>query len=79
MTWIVSLYNAKTHLSALLEQAAASGEIVIAKDGVPQARLVPLAFHGQPRKSANAVQISHIADDFDAPDAVNVTLLEGSE
>jgi prevent-host-death family protein len=39
---IVSLYEAKTQLSQLVERAAAGEEIVIAKSGRPRARLVPL-------------------------------------
>src|ERR1051325_604540 len=38
----VSLYEAKTHLSELVDQAAQGREIVIAKSGKPKARLVPL-------------------------------------
>jgi prevent-host-death family protein len=38
----VSLYEAKTQLSQLVERAAAGEEIVIAKSGRPRARLVPL-------------------------------------
>jgi prevent-host-death family protein len=38
----VSLYEAKTHLSRLVDQAAAGQEIVIAKSGRARARLVPL-------------------------------------
>jgi prevent-host-death family protein len=38
----VSLYEAKTHLSALAEEAAAGEEIVIAKNGKPRAKLVAL-------------------------------------
>lgn len=38
----VSLYAAKTHLSALVEEAAGGEEIVIAKNGKAKARLVPL-------------------------------------
>lgn len=68
MTRFVTLYDAKTHLSALVDRAAAGEEIVIAKNGVPQARLVPLAFRGRLRKPANAMGIRRIADDFDAPD-----------
>lgn len=37
----VSLYEAKTKLSSFVDRAAASEEIVIAKNGVPCARLVP--------------------------------------
>jgi prevent-host-death family protein len=38
----LSLYDAKTHLSTLVEEAAAGEEIVIAKNGKPKARLVGL-------------------------------------
>lgn len=38
----VNVYEAKTHLSQLLERAAAGEEIVIARAGKPVARLMPL-------------------------------------
>ena len=37
-----NLYEAKTALSALVEQAAGGAEIVIAKAGKPMAKLVPI-------------------------------------
>ena len=64
----ISLYDAKTKLSSLVDRAAAGEEIVIAKNGVPCARLVPIVSRGQPRVPANAMRITHIAPDFDAPD-----------
>ena len=39
---IVNVHEAKTHLSRLLERAHQGEEIVLAKGGVPYARLVPL-------------------------------------
>jgi prevent-host-death family protein len=39
---IVNIHAAKTHLSRLLEEAAAGAEIIIAKSGKPIARLAPL-------------------------------------
>lgn len=42
MARTVSLYEAKTHLSSLVEAAATGEEIVIAKNGKAKARLVPL-------------------------------------
>ena len=45
----VNVHEAKTHLSRLLERAHAGEEIVIAKNGTPFARLVPLAPQ-QPRR-----------------------------
>lgn len=38
----VGLYEAKTQLSSLVDQAAAGEEIVIAKNGKPKAKLMPL-------------------------------------
>ncbi|HSC27986.1 MAG TPA: type II toxin-antitoxin system prevent-host-death family antitoxin [Vicinamibacterales bacterium] len=42
MARVLNLYEAETRLSALVEEAAAGEKIVIAKAGVPRARLVPL-------------------------------------
>jgi prevent-host-death family protein len=39
----VNVYEAKTHLSQLIDRAAAGEEIVIARAGHPVARLVALA------------------------------------
>lgn len=63
----VTLYEAKIHLSGLVDRAAAGEEIVIAKNGVPQARLVPLASRGEQRRPANAMRFRRIPADFDAP------------
>lgn len=38
----VNIHDAKTHLSRLLEQVAAGGEVIISRAGKPIARLVPL-------------------------------------
>lgn len=43
MTESVNVYEAKTHLSQLLDRAAAGEEILIARAGRPVARLMPLA------------------------------------
>ncbi len=79
MTRIVSLCNAETHLSALVEPAAAGAEIVIARNGATQARLAPAGLRGKSGKPANAMQLTRIADDFAAPDAAVVRLSEGSQ
>lgn len=79
MTQFVSLYDAKTRLSGLVDQAAAGEEIVIAKNGVPYAKLVPIAFRGEARRPANAMRISRIAPDFDAPDHRVERLFAGEE
>jgi prevent-host-death family protein len=72
----VSLYDAKTHLSSLVDRAAAGEEIIIAKNGVPRAKLVPLLDQDQPRKPAGALGVTYIAPDFDAPDTDTIALFE---
>jgi len=64
---IVSLYDAKTHLSQLVERAADGEEIIIAKNGAAKARLVPLARKGEHRKPAGALGLTFISPDFDDP------------
>ena len=39
----ISVRAAKAHLSGLLDEVAAGREVVITSDGVPKARLVPMA------------------------------------
>lgn len=67
MSEIVSLYDAKTHLSQLVDRAADGEEIVIAKNGTALARLVPLAKKGEPRKPAGALGLTSMSPDFDDP------------
>jgi len=67
MTKTVSLYEAKTYLSRLVEEAAKGKEIVIAKAGRPRARLVPLGRSKKPRKPGAWKGRVVIAADFDAP------------
>lgn len=75
---IVNLYDAKTRLSALVEQAAEGEEIIIAKNGVARARLVSVAPTTRAtRRPAHALHISRIADDFDAPDSAITRLFVG--
>jgi len=57
MTKTVNLYEAKTHLSRLVERAAQVEEIVIAKAGKPRARLVPLRETAAPREPANLLRV----------------------
>jgi prevent-host-death family protein len=61
-----NVYEAKTHLSQLLDRAAAGEEIVIARAGRPIARLVGLAEStGQRRKPGAWRGKVRIAEDFD--------------
>jgi prevent-host-death family protein len=79
MSKFVSLYEAKTKLSALVDQAAAGEEIVVTKNGVPRARLVAIPKQGKRRKPANVMKIDYIAPDFDAVDPEIVRMFEGDE
>ncbi len=63
----VSLYEAKTHLSSLIERAADGEEIVITKSGKPKARLVPLDDLRPMRRPGRGRGQWRVADDFDAP------------
>lgn len=47
---IINIQAAKTHLSRLVERAAAGEEIVIAKAGKPIVRLQAIGSQGAPRK-----------------------------
>lgn len=62
----MNLYEAKTQLSSLVEEAAAGAEIVIAKAGRPRARLVAIreSVRRRPGKGKGRVWMSK---DFDAP------------
>ena len=63
----VTLYQAKTHLSRLVERAAAGEEIVIAKSGRPCARLVPLEDTRALRVPGKGRGRWRLRRDFDAP------------
>ncbi len=62
-----NVHEAKTHLSRLLDQVAAGEEVVIAKAGVPVARLVPVVLPVDQRPLGTEKGRVFIADDFDAP------------
>jgi prevent-host-death family protein len=66
MTASVNVYEAKTHLSQLLDRAAAGEEIVIARAGRPVARLVALGSASLQRRTPGAWRGKvSISDDFD--------------
>jgi prevent-host-death family protein len=66
----VNIHEAKTHLSRLVERAAAGEEIVIAKAGKPAARLVPYRKPTEPRKLGLLRGQIWMAPDWDS-DEVN--------
>lgn len=65
----VNIHAAKTHLSRLVDAAAAGEEIVIARAGRPVARLVPLreAVAVPHRQLGRLAGRLAVPEDFDAP------------
>lgn len=63
----VNIHEAKTQFSRLVDAAAGGEEIVIAKAGVPTARLVPIGRIKVKRRFGGLKGKVRIADDFDAP------------
>ena len=61
-----NVHEAKTHLSRLLEKVEEGEEVVIARAGVPVARLVPVSPPSQRELGFEHGRV-FIADDFDAP------------
>jgi len=61
---IVDVRRAQTYLSRLLEAVRRGEEVVIARAGVPVARLVPVA---EPRRLGRLAGRLRAAEDFDAP------------
>jgi prevent-host-death family protein len=63
----VNIHAAKTHLSRLVDEAAAGADIVIAKAGKPMVRLVPVVSRGRRRGFGAMKGRIRIAASFDAP------------
>ncbi|MBE7529696.1 MAG: type II toxin-antitoxin system Phd/YefM family antitoxin [Ardenticatenaceae bacterium] len=64
----VTIHEAKTNLSRLIQQALAGEEIVIAKGKQPLVKLVALPEAQTGRRIGHSPDvILYIADDFDAP------------
>lgn len=77
----INIHEAKTHLSRLVEQAAAGEEIVIAKAGRPVARLVALAPDvAEPRRLGVLAGKLRVPDDIDTPFAHDIeTMFHGAD
>jgi len=76
----VSLFNAKTHLSGLIEQIAsgAETEITIARHGQPVARLVPIPQIDIAKRVGIAAGLFEVPDDIDAHNADILNLMIGA-
>lgn len=67
MTITVNIHEAQTHLSRLLARVREGEELVIAKAGVPIARLIPVAQRPARRIPGSAAGLIEIMPDFDDP------------
>ena len=63
----VNIHEAKTHLSRLIEDVATGEEVIIARNGKPVARLLPIAPRSRPRRPGQWRGQVRIGSDFDAP------------
>lgn len=73
----VNVHEAKTNLSRLLQRVVAGEEVVIARAGIPIARLVPINSPGGRRTLGEDEGLGWVAEDFDAP--LPADLLEAFE
>ena len=70
----VNIHEAKTHLSKLVERAAAGETIILAKSGKPRARLMPI---DQPEKAKR--RLGMLQGMFDVPDDIKTTFKDEIE
>lgn len=63
----VSIYTAKTQLSALVDRAQKGEDIIITRHGRPVARLGPIEMRKTPRPLGLLAGKVRVSDDFDDP------------
>ncbi len=63
----VTIHEAKTHLSRLIQEVLVGEEVIIARGSQPVARLIALPEARRRRRLGSAKGRIRIADDFDAP------------
>lgn len=74
---VVNVYEAKTHLSQLLDRVLAGESVTIARHGKPVALLSPCPQHFPDRHPGALKGKVWVADDFDAPDPALEALVYG--
>jgi prevent-host-death family protein len=72
-----NVHEAKTNLSRLLQQVADGEDVVIARDGEPVARLVPVTRQRGMREMGFAKGQIWMADDFNETPEEIIKLFEG--
>lgn len=77
VTTQVNIYEAKRHLSDLVERAAGGEDIIIAKAGSPRVRLVAVQALRRPRSPGGWEGRVQLAPDFDSVDEDIAALFRG--
>jgi len=77
MTEIVNMHQAKTSLSRLVERALAGEEVVIARNGKPLVKLVPIPKERKRRVPGRGTGKIWISPDFEFTDEEITELFEG--
>jgi prevent-host-death family protein len=76
---LVTMHEAKSQLSKLVDEVHSGEEVVIAKSGKPVARLIPYEERKTPRKPGRWQGKIWIADDFDETPSELIEAFEDSE
>jgi prevent-host-death family protein len=63
----VNMHDAKTRLSELVAAAESGREVIIARDGTPAVRLVPVTDEHPPVRLGMLAGEIELGDDFDEP------------
>ena len=63
----MNIYEAKTHLSQLIDRVTQGEEVIIARNGRAVARLVPVGRRAQRPEPGSMRGLIWISDDFDDP------------
>ena len=74
---VINVQDAKTHLSRLIESAAAGEEVVLGKHGKPMVKLSAYKPAEEPRRLGGLEGQIQIAADFDAEDSGIEALFSG--
>ncbi len=77
MSEIVNMHQAKSSLSRLVERALAGEEVIIARNGEPLVKLVPVTKERQPRVPGKYKGQIWISPDFEFTDEEITELFEG--
>jgi prevent-host-death family protein len=77
MTEVVNMHQAKTSLSRLVERAVAGEDIVIARNGEPLVKLVPIPKERKPRVPGRYKGKIWIGPNFEFTDEEITELFEG--